>query len=109
MPKIEFYRYPDNKIVVEGKIGESIMRAAIANGIDGIVADCGGACSCGTCHVYVGSETLAKLPPPSDMEVTMLNYTADERRSNSRLSCQIIVNGDIDRYVLELPSKQVDY
>jgi 2Fe-2S ferredoxin len=83
------------------------MEGAIKNGVDGIVAECGGACQCGTCHVYVEEQFLAKLPPMQDDENEMLNTTASPRRANSRLGCQIPVTKDLDGLVVHTPETQV--
>src|SRR5262249_62192622 len=77
-------------------IGDSVMEGAIKNGIDEIVAECGGAAQCGTCHVYVEESWLAKLPPMQEDENAMLDTTACPRRSNSRLSCQIPVTKELN-------------
>ena len=82
------------------------MRAAVMNGLDGILAECGGSLACGTCHVYVEPSQLARLPPPSAVEDEMLDMTASERRPNSRLSCQIVMSDALDGLVLHLPERQ---
>ena len=81
------------------------MLTAIKNNVSGIDADCGGACACATCHVYVDSSWVYRLPPMSDMEKGMLDF-APCIKPNSRLSCQIEVNGDLDGLVVELPRTQ---
>lgn len=69
--------------------GWSLMQAAIANGIDGILGECGGSCACATCHCYVDDLLMAALPAPSASELDMLDNVSAERRPNSRLACQI--------------------
>lgn len=76
-------------------IGHTLMEAAIDNGVAGIVAECGGACACATCHAYVAEDWLDKLPAISDMEDQMLDSVLD-RRANSRLSCQIEMVESLD-------------
>ncbi len=87
-------------------VGDSVMEGAIKNGIDGIVAECGGACMCATCHVYVDEPFLAKLNPMDETEAEMLNATASERRPNSRLSCQLKVTPALDGLVVHTPETQ---
>lgn len=87
-------------------IGDSVMEGAIKNGIDGIVAECGGACQCATCHVYVDEAFLGLLNPMQEDEDEMLNTTASERRTNSRLGCQIPVTKKLDGLIVRTPERQ---
>jgi 2Fe-2S ferredoxin len=87
-------------------VATSLMRAAVAAGIDGIKADCGGVMTCATCHVYVDPQWLDCLPPPSSDEDAMLEMTAAPRRSNSRLSCQLQLSPALDGFVATLPETQ---
>jgi 2Fe-2S ferredoxin len=82
------------------------MFGAIQNGIGGITAECGGVLSCATCHVYVGTDWTAKVGPVGDDEQDMLEAVAAEQRENSRLSCQITVDEELDGLVVELPDTQ---
>jgi ferredoxin, 2Fe-2S len=86
--------------------GMFIMQAAINNGVDGILGECGGNCMCATCHVYVHVDFLNRIPPASKNENAMLEITAAERKPNSRLSCQIKVQDELDGLVVQLPAKQ---
>ncbi len=86
---------------IEAAPGTSAMRAAVTHGLEGIVAECGGALACATCHVYVDG-----LPPPGKDEDEMLDMTASPRRANSRLSCQIVMSDPLDGLVLRLPATQ---
>jgi 2Fe-2S ferredoxin len=86
--------------------GWSLMQAAVANGVDGIVGECGGSCACATCHCYVDEARLAELPQPSDDELAMLESTAAERRPNSRLACQIKAGPTLQGLTLSLPAAQ---
>ena len=90
---------------IEVAEGWSLMEGAVKHLIPGIDADCGGACACATCQVYVAPEWLAKLPPKSDMEETMLDFAPDVR-SGSRLSCQLRMTVELDGIVLTLPKTQ---
>jgi len=87
-------------------IGDSVMEGAIKNGVDGIVAECGGACQCATCHVYVDEAFLGLLKPIQEDEDEMLNTTASERRPNSRLGCQIPVTRELDGLIVRTPKSQ---
>jgi len=106
MPKLIF-KLPNGEVrELSAEIGNTVMRTAIARGIDGIVAECGGAAACGTCHVYVDETFLAKLPAPESNEEAMLDFTAEPRKSNSRLSCQLKVTEELDGAVFTVPEKQ---
>lgn len=86
--------------------GWSLMQAAVKNGIDGIVAECGGSCVCATCHVYVQQERFAELPPPGEDELELLEEVKAERRPNSRLSCQIKAAPNLSGLVITIPECQ---
>jgi ferredoxin, 2Fe-2S len=107
MPKIT-YVHPDGaREVLDVAVGTSVMRGAILNGIDGIVAECGGEMMCATCHVYVEEPQLPLTPAQTDDEKAMLEFTASERKPNSRLSCQLVVTPEMDGLVVYLPESQV--
>ncbi|MDQ2780884.1 MAG: 2Fe-2S iron-sulfur cluster-binding protein [Pseudomonadota bacterium] len=91
---------------IQGRIGRSLMQAAVDAGIDGIAADCGGCLSCATCHVFVGEAWRAKLPPASSDEAAMLEMTAVPHETGSRLSCQIELVSTLDGLEVRLPSNQ---
>lgn len=105
MPKIKFIEHNGTEHVIEAEVGKSIMLAAVDNLIPGIDADCGGECSCATCHVIVANEWVAKSGSPSDAENSMLDMNPD-RSENSRLSCQIPVTDELDGITLQLPEFQ---
>jgi len=107
MPTIIFIRPSGERSPVEAGEGESAMQAATRTGIDGILAECGGNAMCATCHVYVEGDWLDRLPAIGDDEDALLDGTADERRSNSRLACQIKVTETLDGLVLRLPERQI--
>ncbi len=86
--------------------GTTVMRGAVDAGVEGIEAQCGGNCACATCHCYVQDEWLDKLRPPSDDEKLMLSNVAAERRHNSRLSCQLIVESALDGLTVQFPDRQ---
>jgi len=86
--------------------GWNLMLGAINNGVDGIVGECGGSCTCATCHCYVDEARLADLPPVGEAEASMLEFVAAERRPNSRLACQIKATAALEGLVLHLPDTQ---
>ncbi len=94
------------RVTVRAGAGTSLMRAAVAAGIDGIAADCGGCMTCATCHVYVDEPWRARLAPPSADELAMLEMTAAERTDASRLSCQIVLAPVLEGLVVRLPPTQ---
>jgi ferredoxin, 2Fe-2S len=106
MPRVRFIQPDGTSSDVQALSGDSIMETAIDNDVDGIVAECGGACSCATCHVYVEDEWLGKLPQPDALEDGMLDCVID-RRPNSRLSCQIRVSDEIDGITVHVPESQI--
>jgi len=105
MTKITFIDSTGEPRVVEGQDGSTVMETALRNSIPGIEAECGGACACATCHVYVAEDWTEKVGPPSQMEEDMLDF-AFEVRPNSRLSCQIKVSAALDGLVVTTPAKQ---
>ncbi|WCL54713.1 2Fe-2S iron-sulfur cluster-binding protein [Gimibacter soli] len=105
MTKIIFVNPEGEERIVDAKDGVSVMENAMQNGVDGILADCGGACACATCHVYVDEAFAGKLTPPSDMEISMLEMN-DYRRENSRLSCQINVSAELEGLRVHTPESQ---
>jgi 2Fe-2S ferredoxin len=103
--KIIFIEHSGERHTVHTSLGISVMEAAVDNGVPGISADCGGACACGTCHVYVENDWIHKVGMASDMEGAMLECASDPAE-NSRLSCQIEVVPELDGLVVRLPSSQ---
>lgn len=86
--------------------GWNLMQGATANGIDGILGECGGSCACATCHCYVDEARLGDLPPASEAELAMLENVAAERRPTSRLACQIKATPALEGLVVHLPDTQ---
>ena len=105
MPKITFIDSGGESRTVEAVNGSTVMEAALQNAIPEVEAECGGACSCATCHVYVGEEWFEKTGGPSPMEEDMLDF-AFEVRPTSRLSCQIKVSDGLDGLVVNTPARQ---
>jgi 2Fe-2S ferredoxin len=105
MPKITYIEHDGTSRTVDAEIGATVMETAIRNRVPGIVAECGGACSCATCHVHVDEAWREKVGPPSPMEEDMLDFAFDVR-PNSRLSCQIKVTDELDGLVVNTPERQ---
>jgi len=105
MPKIKYIEHSGKEHEVEVPEGWSVMEGAVKNLIPGIDADCGGACACATCHVFVDAAFAGKIPSKSDMEETMLDF-APEIRPSSRLSCQIKVSKELDGLIVRMPTSQ---
>jgi 2Fe-2S ferredoxin len=106
MPKITFVTYDGQRYEVEAQPGQSMMQAATANSVPGIDADCGGQCSCATCHVIVGDHWFDAVGPAGDMEGAMLSLTP-ERTAHSRLSCQIEMDDRLDGIEVRIPQYQM--
>ncbi|VWC76433.1 (2Fe-2S) ferredoxin [Burkholderia lata] len=101
------FRSPDGSDVeCEANSGQTIMEVARDNNIRGIEAECGGALSCGTCHVYVDAPAGGAMPEVSEGEGDMLETVAAERRENSRLACQVAITAELSGMVVELPTTQ---
>jgi len=105
MAKITFIDAKGEARTVEAENGSTVMEAAIKNGIPGIEAECGGACACATCHVYVDEAWVDKTGEAEAIEEDMLDFAFDVQ-PNSRLSCQIHVKDDLDGLVVRTPAKQ---
>jgi ferredoxin, 2Fe-2S len=106
MPKITYISHAGASRTIDVPEGDSVMEGAVQNGVEGIVAECGGNCQCATCHVYVEERFLPLLNPIDDDQEAMLGSTASERRPNSRLSCQIRVTAKLDGLVVHTPPTQ---
>lgn len=105
MPQITFVDADGARRTVEAEAGATVMEAAIREGIPGIEAECGGACSCATCHVYVDEAWMDAVGAPAPMEEDMLDFAFDVRPT-SRLSCQIKVTPALDGLIVETPARQ---
>ncbi|MBN9079992.1 MAG: 2Fe-2S ferredoxin [Rhizobiales bacterium 62-17] len=105
MPKITFIDASGTSRTVEADVGSTVMETAIRNNVPGIDAECGGACACATCHVYVDEAWVEKLPKASSIEEDMLDFAYDVR-PGSRLSCQIKVTNEIDGLTVATPEQQ---
>ncbi|WP_026543273.1 2Fe-2S iron-sulfur cluster-binding protein [Paenarthrobacter nicotinovorans] len=108
MSEITFVAACGKETTVEAKDGVSIMKAAVANSVPGIIGECGGQAMCATCHVYVRDEFLEALPPISDDEEEMLEEaTAPRDEERSRLGCQLHAGNDFEKIIVEIPGSQI--
>jgi len=105
MTKITFVEHNGTEHALDAENGMTLMEAAVKNSIPGIDADCGGACACATCHIYLRDGWAEKTGSREEMEEDMLDFAFDVR-DNSRLSCQIKVSDEIDGIVVDVPEKQ---
>lgn len=106
MPKITYIEHNGTQHTVDVPVGLTVMEGAVNNNIPGIDADCGGACACSTCHVYVDPAWVDKLPAREDMEEDMLDF-AFEPNERSRLTCQVKVTPALEGLVVQMPEKQI--
>jgi 2Fe-2S ferredoxin len=107
VPKLIYISPGDQEHVVDAPVGESAMAAAVKNGVPGIIGECGGNASCGTCHVFVRDEFLPLLEDPSEAEEDLLEMGVSDRREGSRLSCQIKVSPELDGLTMEVAPRQI--
>ena len=105
MPKVTYIESSGKEHVIDAPAGQTVMEAAVKHAVPGIDADCGGACACATCHVYVDPAWQPKTGEASSMELSMLDF-ANEVEPNSRLSCQIKLTDELDGLVVRLPASQ---
>jgi 2Fe-2S ferredoxin len=105
MPTVNFITHAGIRHEVSADTGETLMDAALNYGIEEIYAECGGVCSCATCHCFIDEGWLSKVEEPDDMEDTMLDCVP-ERQPTSRLSCQIVITEELDGMVVRLPEDQ---
>jgi ferredoxin, 2Fe-2S len=105
MPKVTYVQADGSRTTCQLACGASVMDGALDNNIAGITGQCGGGCTCATCHCYVDWQFLPRLDPACGDELDLLDYLED-RRDNSRLSCQIRVSADVDGLIVEIPARQ---
>ncbi|WP_180897496.1 2Fe-2S iron-sulfur cluster-binding protein [Martelella soudanensis] len=105
MLKLKFIGNDDTEYNLEVQDGSTVMENAVRNGVPGIEAECGGACACATCHVYVDEAWTEKVGEPEPMEEDMLDFAIDVR-ANSRLSCQITMSAELDGLTVRVPDSQ---
>lgn len=107
MPKITYIEHNGTEHVVDVANGLTVMEGARDNNIPGIEADCGGACACSTCHVYVNADWVAKLPAKDAMEEDMLDFAWQPDAERSRLTCQLKVTDALEGLIVQMPEKQI--
>ena len=107
MPQITYVQPDGARRSIAANPGATVMLTAVANNIAGIVAECGGAAMCATCHVYLDEASQSLVAPMSDVENEMLESAASGRRETSRLSCQLVLEPGVEEIVVHLPSRQV--
>ena len=105
MVAITFREFDGTSHAVDAESGKSLMLNAVDNDVPGIDADCGGACACATCHVFIGDAWQQLTGERTDMEQTMLQL-AEGVQENSRLSCQIEVTEEMDGLIVDMPESQ---
>lgn len=107
MPKVTFIEANGAEHTVDIPAKRSVMEGALRHSIPGIVAECGGSCSCATCHVYVDAGWLDKIPAPSQLETEMLGSVNDPQPT-SRLSCQIRIKPELEGLIVRIPQNQTN-
>lgn len=107
MAKITYIEHNGAEHVVEVATGLTVMEGARDNNVPGIEADCGGACACSTCHVYLHADWVEKVPAKDAMEEDMLDFAYEPNETTSRLTCQIKVTDELDGLIVNLPEKQI--
>ena len=107
MAKITYIEHDGSAHEVDVQDGLTVMEGAVRNMVPGIDADCGGACACSTCHVYVHPDWVEKLPARDDMEEDMLDFAYEPDPARSRLTCQLKVSDALDGLVVQMPEKQI--
>jgi 2Fe-2S ferredoxin len=107
MPKVTYIQPDGAEITLDARDGDSVMETAVKNGVRGIVAECGGACACATCHVFIDEAFTAKVGEPGPLEDDMLDGAASDRQANSRLSCQVKMSAELDGLVVRIAPEQV--
>ena len=106
MPKVVYVGSDGIDHVVDASSGESVMSAAVRNGVPGIIGECGGNNSCATCHVWVRDEFREAVGGPGDLEADLLDLGVSDPRDSSRLGCQIELTDDLDGLTVDVPPTQ---
>jgi len=106
MPRITYIEFDGRSEELEVPVGRTIMEGAIENDVEGVIGECGGCCSCATCHVYIDPEWFEQVGFPSPIESDMLEMV-DDLHSNSRLGCQIDITDELDGIIVRLPEFQI--
>ncbi len=107
MAKITYIEHSGKEHIVDVASGMTVMEGARDNNIPGIEADCGGACACSTCHVYIDDTWVEKMPAKDAMEEDMLDFAWEPNAATSRLTCQLKVTDELDGLIVRMPEKQI--
>ena len=107
MPKVIYVTVSGDERTIDAVEGESVMAAAVKNGVPGIIGECGGNASCGTCHVFVREEFMPLVGEPNEIEEDLLEMGVDDRRETSRLSCQITVTDELDGLTVDVAPRDI--
>jgi 2Fe-2S ferredoxin len=107
VPKVIYVGTTGQEHIVDAAVGETVMSAAVKNGVPGIVGECGGNASCATCHVWVRDQFLPLVGTPGDIEEDLLDMGVDERREGSRLGCQITLGDPLDGLTVDVPPQHL--
>ena len=107
MAKIVYIEFSGARHEVDVEPGLTVMEGARNNNVPGIEADCGGACACSTCHVYIDSDWVKKLPEKDPMEEDMLDFAYEPDPNRSRLTCQVKVTDELDGLIVNMPERQI--
>lgn len=107
MPRVVYVDSGGEERIVDADAGETVMAIAVRNGVPGIIGECGGNMSCGTCHVWVRDDFLAAVGEIGDTEEDLLDMAVGDRRAGSRLSCQIVLTAQLDGLTVDVPDEQV--
>jgi 2Fe-2S ferredoxin len=106
MPQVTYLSPDGTEKTLDARVGDSVMETAVRNGVRGIVAECGGACACATCHVFVDARFTGLVGAPGDLEDDMLDGAATPRTETSRLSCQIKMRDEFDGLIVRIAPEQ---
>lgn len=106
MPRIVFIEHGGRRREVDVPVGHTLMEGARDSGVAGILADCGGACACSTCHAYIATDWVDRLGAPDEMEIDMLDFAHEVDPERSRLTCQIRATPEMEGMVVEVPERQ---
>lgn len=106
MPKVVYVSADGEERVVSAAVGETVMSAAVRNGVPGIIGECGGNNSCATCHVWVRGDFADRVGGPGDLEDDLLDLGVEDRRATSRLGCQVEITDGLDGLVVDVPAGQ---
>ncbi|WFU05774.1 2Fe-2S iron-sulfur cluster-binding protein (plasmid) [Rhizobium sp. CB3171] len=105
MLKLTIIAFDGARFELEAEPGSTVMENAIRNSVAGVVAECGGACACATCHVYIDGEWVERVGPANSIEAEMLNFALDVKPA-SRLSCQLTLSKNLDGLIVSVPARQ---